>query len=87
MRKDALANGIAKGRFDLSGVEARSRLHRAREYVDATCASARDIRQHDARMPTIIADKPRRHIAMTIPVIHRPSDGSAIAVSATLRVR
>jgi hypothetical protein len=36
MRKDALANGIAKGRFDLSGVEARSQLHRAREYVDAT---------------------------------------------------
>jgi hypothetical protein len=36
MRKGALTNGIAKGRFDLSGVAARSRLHRAREYVGAT---------------------------------------------------
>jgi hypothetical protein len=33
-RKGALANGIAKGRFDLSGVEARSRLNRAREYIE-----------------------------------------------------
>ena len=36
MREGALAIGIAKGRFDLSRVEARSRLHRARENVDAT---------------------------------------------------
>ena len=36
MHKAALENGLTRGRFDLSCVEARSRLNRAREYVEMT---------------------------------------------------
>jgi hypothetical protein len=34
MRKTALESGLTRGRFDLSRIEPRSRLNRAREYIE-----------------------------------------------------
>jgi hypothetical protein len=55
-RKAALEDGLGRGRFDLSHIEPRSRLSRAREYI----AAAEDLNQHllfvgDGRNPEMLA--------------------------------